>query len=130
MLTTSVAPSKAVMPAASHLDISEQGEITIVRFGEPRVTDAVEIEELGRQLYHVLEYKNCSKVVLDFTSVEFLSSAMIGKLISFSRKAKACNAALRLCGLQQGVRDIFHLCNLDRVFDIREDQRAALASFA
>ena len=31
--------------------------------------------------------------------------------------------------MRQKLRDIFHLCNLDRVFDIREDQAAALASF-
>jgi anti-sigma B factor antagonist len=111
------------------LDIEERGDVTIVRFREPRVTDPVEIEELGRQLYQVLEYKNCSKMVIDFTPVEFLSSATIGKLISLNRKAKGCNAAVRLCGLQTGVREIFHLCNLDRVFDVREDERAAMASF-
>jgi anti-sigma B factor antagonist len=111
------------------LDIDEKGDVTLIRFRDPRVTDAVEIEDLGRQLYHALEYKNCDKVVIDFSPVEFLSSATIGKLISLNRKAKACKAAVRLCGMQQGVRDIFHLCSLDRVFDIRDDENAAVASF-
>jgi anti-sigma B factor antagonist len=118
------------MPATRHLDIYEDGDITIVRFRDPRVTDPLEIEDMGRQLYQVLEFKNCSKLVLELSPVEFLSSAMIGKLISLHRKAKGCKATMRLCGLQQGVRDIFHLCNLDRVFDVREDERAAIASFA
>ena len=38
----------------------------------------MEIEELGRQLDHVLEFKNGSKLVIDFSLVEFLSSATIG----------------------------------------------------
>jgi anti-sigma B factor antagonist len=117
------------MPATRHLDINEHGEVTLIRFRDDRVTDPMEIEDLGRQLYHVLEYKNCDKLVIDFTPVEFLSSATIGKLISLNRKAKVCKTAVRLCGMQQGVRDIFHLCSLDRVFDIREDEKEAIASF-
>jgi anti-sigma B factor antagonist len=89
----------------------------------------MEIEDLGRQLYQVLEFKNGPKLVIDFSLVEFLSSATIGKLISLNRKVKHGKSALRLCGLRQEVRDIFHLCNLERVFDIREDQAAAIASF-
>ena len=117
------------MPATRHLDIDEQGDVTLIRFRDERVTDPMEIEDLGRQLYHVLEYRNCEKLVIDFSPVEFLSSATIGKLISLNRKARTCKAAVRLCGMRQGVRDIFHLCSLDRVFEIREDEKAALESF-
>jgi anti-sigma B factor antagonist len=122
-------PDTSAAPASQHLDIREQGDVAVIRFREPRVTDPVEIEELGRQLYQVLEYKNAAKVLLDFAPVEFLSSATIGKLISLNRKAKACNAVVRMCCMQPAVRDIFHFCNLDRVFDIYEDEAEAIASF-
>ena len=77
MPTTSAMPTPAMSATSAefisrHLDIQEQGDITIVRFREPRVTDPVEIEELGRQLYQVLECRNTEKVVLDFGPVEFL----------------------------------------------------------
>jgi anti-sigma B factor antagonist len=117
------------MPSTRHLDIDEHGDVTLIRFRDDRVTDPMEIEDMGRQLYNVLEYKNCDKLVIDFSPVEFLSSATIGKLISLNRKARVCKTAVRLCGMQQGVKDIFHLCSLDRVFDIREDENAAIASF-
>jgi anti-anti-sigma regulatory factor len=38
-------------------------------------------------------------------------------------------SALRLCNLRREVREILRFCNLDRVFDVREDQAAAIASF-
>jgi anti-sigma B factor antagonist len=117
------------MSTIQRMESQEIGDVTVVRFLDPRVTNPMEIEELGRQLYHVLEFKNCSKLVLDFSPVEFLSSATIGKLISLNRKVKLCKSALRLCSLQPQIRDIFRLCNLDRVFDIREDCAAAIASF-
>lgn len=117
------------MTATQRLEIEEIGDVTVVRFRDVRVTNPLEIEDLGRQLYQVLEFKNCSKLVIDFSPVEFLSSATIGKLISLNRKVKLCKASLRLCNLRPELRDVFHFCNLERVFDIRDDQAAAIASF-
>jgi len=117
------------MSTVEHLKIEEQGEVTVVYLREPRVTDPVEIEEIGKQLYQVLEFKNCAKVVVDFEDVEFLSSATIGKLISLNRKAKACKATLRFCNLRSELRDIFHLCSLDRLFEVHDSKAAAIASF-
>jgi len=117
------------MPASPHLEIQDIGDVTVVRFLDSRIMNPLEIEELGRQIYQVLEYRNCAKLIIDFSSVEFISSAMIGKLISLQRKVKVCKSALRLCNLRREVRDIFHFCTIDRVFDIREDQAAAMASF-
>ncbi len=117
------------MPAVQRLEIEEVGDVAVVHIHDPRITDPLEIEELGRQLYRVLEFKNCSKLVVDLSSVEFLSSATIGKLISLNHKAKVCKSALRLCNLRPEIRNLFHFCNLEHVFDIREDQAAAMGSF-
>lgn len=117
------------MPTDQRLDIQEIGDLTVIRFRDPRITNPLEIEELGRQLYRVLEVKNCSKLVVDFSSVEFISSATIGKLISLNRKVKLCKSALRLCSMRPEVRDVFHFCNLDQVFAIYENPAAAIASF-
>jgi len=117
------------MPATQRLETEEIGEVTVIRFLDSRITNPLEIDELGRQLYQVLEFKNCAKLVIDFSPVEFLSSATIGKLISLNRKVKVCKAALRLCNLRPAIRNVFHLCNLERVFNIYEDQAAAMASF-
>ncbi len=117
------------MSAIQRLEIQEIDDVTVIRFRDARITHPMEIEELGRQLYQALEVKNCTKLVIDFSPVEFLSSATIGKLISLNRKVKHCKSALRLCNLRPELRDLFHFCNLERVFDIREDQAAAIASF-
>ena len=117
------------MSAVQRLEIEEIGDVTVVRFRDRKIHDPVEIDELGRQLYRVLEVRNCSRLVLDFSPVEFLSSAMIGKLISLNRKVRVCKSALRICHLRPEIQSLFHLCNLEDVFEIRADQAAALASF-
>ena len=60
------------MSTEQRLEIQEIGNVTVVCFRDPRVTNPLEIEELGRQLYKVLELKNGSKLVIDFSPVEFL----------------------------------------------------------
>ena len=49
------------MTAAQRLEIEESGDITVVRFHDPRVTNPLEIEELGRQLYDVLDSSGAGK---------------------------------------------------------------------
>lgn len=118
------------MTSPKRLDIKEVGDVTVVRFREPRITDPLEIEELGKELYQVLEVKNSSKLVLDFSAVEFLSSATLGKLISLNRKVRLCKSALRLCNIRPPIMEIFKLCDLQRIFDIRASEPDALVSFA
>jgi anti-sigma B factor antagonist len=117
------------MAGIPRLEIEEIGDVLVVRLLDTRITNPMEIEEFGRQLYGILDCKNHAKVVIDFSPVEFVSSATIGKLISLHRRLKVAKSALRLCNLRREVREILRFCNLDRVFDIREDQAAAIASF-
>ena len=117
------------MSATQRLEIEALGDVTVVHFRDPRISDPLEIDDVGRQISHLIESDHCTKLVIDFSPVEFLSSAMIGKLISLHRKVKVRKAALRLCNLQRQIQEIFNLCSLERIFDVCADLAAAIASF-
>ena len=117
------------MPASHRLEVKEVDGSTVVHFCEKQITDPLEIEELGRELYRLLEEGNCSHLLLDFSAVEFLSSSALGKLLSLNHKAKLRQAKLRLCGIRPEIMEVFHICHLDRVLDICDTQADALASF-
>ena len=104
------------------------GDVTAVCFCESRILDALEIEELGGDLYRLLEGESSAKLLLDFSAVQFLSSAMLGKLISLNGKVKARGGLLKLCGIQPNILEVFRICCLDRVFDIKADELDALAT--
>ena len=61
------------MPNSRRLDVKEIDGATVIQFCEGRITDPLEIEELGRELYQVVENNNSPRLVLDFSGVEFLS---------------------------------------------------------
>ncbi len=118
------------MNTQPQLKVDQASEVTVVRLPPRPLRDIQEIERLGKELYQLIEDHRPMKVVLDFAPVEFLSSAAFGKLISLNRRAQAYGGTLRLCNLSSSILQVFRVCRLDRVFDIRSDETDALSSFA
>lgn len=118
------------MAKYQRLQLEDTGDITVVRFVEHRYIDGMEIEKLGEELYRLLEGGKRRKLVLDFSGVELFSSAGFGKLISLNARLKANNGTLRLCNIPPHIHDVFRICKLDRIFDVREDQADAMMAFS
>ena len=106
-----------------------EGDVAVVQIIPPHITGVLDTEELGRELYDLLDRQNQTKFVLDLSLVEFLSSAVFGKLIRLNAKMKARGGMLRLCGVQPPVLEVLRLCKLDSIFDIRQDEGDALPRF-
>ena len=67
--------------------------------------------------------------LLDFTSVEYLSSAALGKLITMDKKVKGAKGKLRLCSIRPDIYEVFAITKLNKLFDIHDDQEKALEGF-
>lgn len=114
------------MPEYQQLTVDQVGDATVVNFRQFRVSGVWETERLAQELYQLVEGEKHKKLVLDFASVEFLSSQVFGTLVSLNRKVKASEGVLRLCNLQPQVREVLLACRLDQIFDIRPDLAGAL----
>ena len=66
----------------------------MVTFADSKIIDEAEIQELGQELYDLVERDDRKKIVLNFANVEFLSSAALGKLIGFDKRVKQHGAQL------------------------------------
>jgi anti-sigma B factor antagonist len=111
------------------LTIDEVGDVSIVRFRDQKILDDLNIQELGRELNHLVEVENRKKLLLNFSAVQFLSSAALGKLITLDKKMKAVDGTLKLCCIQPQTYEVFVITKLNRLFDIREEEADALAAF-
>lgn len=114
---------------SNHLEISEVGDVTVVRFADGKILDASNIEELGGQLFNLVEKENRQKLLLNFQNVEFLSSAALNKLIILDKKTKGINGQLKLCSLRPEILEVFVITRLNQLFFIAEDEQTALDSF-
>jgi anti-anti-sigma factor len=117
------------MAGYRHLDVNEVDDVTVVRFRDRKIVEDVNIQELGQEMFHIVEADNRGRVLLNFSSVEFLSSAALGKLITLEKKVKAHGGTLKLCNIRPEIYEVFAITKLNRVFDIKEDETDALAAF-
>ena len=111
------------------LDIEEVGDVTVAKFTDKKILDEGNIQIIGTQLFSLVEDDARQKIVLDFSNVEYLSSAALGKLITMDKKVKAAKGKLRLCNIRPEIYEVFEITRLNKIFDIRNTQEQALEGF-
>ncbi|MDA1054270.1 MAG: STAS domain-containing protein [Planctomycetota bacterium] len=117
------------MASHHHLDVSQSGDVSVVRFVDRRILDASNIEELGDELFALVETDHLKRLLLNFTGVEFLSSAALNKLIILDKKVKSIGGKLVLSDLRQEIKEVFAITRLDQLFNISDSEQQALADF-
>ncbi len=117
------------MTAFRHITINPVEDVTVVHFRNRRIVEDLNIQELGQELFQLVEGDQGKKLVLNFSSVEFLSSAALGKLITLDKRVKARSGELKLCCIRPEIFEVFMITRLDRLFEIENDEADALAAF-
>lgn len=109
------------------LEVAESAQVSVVKFKDQKIIDPEAIQELGDELFTLIEKDNRQKILLNFANVEFLSSAALGKLITFEKKAKNSGAKLILSNIAPEIFQVFAITNLDKLFTIKDNEADALA---
>jgi anti-sigma B factor antagonist len=109
------------------LEVAESSQVSVVRFKDQKIIDPEAIQELGDELFTLVEKDNRPKIVLNFANVEFLSSAALGKLITFEKKVKKNGSKLILTNIAPEIYQVFTITNLDKLFTIKDSEADALA---
>ncbi len=118
------------MPQYSHLQVSTNNRgVVVACFTEERLTDSLAIAEVGDELHALAAEENCRKLLVSFVGVTYLSSAMLGKLISVYKGLKSKGGELKLCQLCPKIQEIFTLTKLGQIIDIRDTETEGLKAF-
>lgn len=113
-------------PRKKQLEVQEIGDVTVVNFTMSKILDEQVIQSIGEQLYSLVEELGRRKVILNFTKVEYLSSAALGKLITLHKKLAAVKGKLALCCIDPQIFEVFEITGLKKVFKIHADEQEAL----
>lgn len=106
-----------------NITAEQSGGTHILRLGG-RV-DAVTTPALEREVARLLEGERV-KIILDFSKVDYLSSAGMRLLLSATRKLKGKNGALALCDINEEVMEILQVAGFERVLAIFPNEKDAL----
>ncbi len=113
---------------AVDLVVERDGDILIIQVRSTRV--AVEMgESFEQQIADAIEGIESPRVLVDFCGVEFISSAILGKLIKLNgRVVTDCQGELKLSSLADRIAEVFKITGLEQLFSIHKDRADALAS--
>ena len=111
------------------IQTGKKGDIHLVQFKDKKILDDTVLDEIRTEVTQLIGKASGPDVLLDFSNVEFMSSAMLGLLGQLHRKIGAGKGRLKMCGIRPEIFQVFKLTNLDKLFKIYSDAPAGLAAF-
>jgi anti-anti-sigma factor len=111
------------------LGVRKQGNVMVIRFGEHRILDEASVKKFGDELFQVADRGDCKNVLLNFTGVDGLSSAMLGVMLMLRKKISEKQGKLKLCLVGPEIMEIFHATKLGKIFEILGTEQQALGAF-
>jgi anti-sigma B factor antagonist len=118
------------MAVHRRLQVAPVGDVTVVRFVDRKILDEANIQEMGQELFQLVDEQHCDKVLLNFGNVDFLSSGALGKLITLDKKVKARAGMLKLSNIRPEIFEVFQITRLNKLFEIHDEEAGAIAAFA
>ncbi len=108
---------------ALFFQVIDKEQSVLVRVNFDIVNDNMQtLQELFDQIMN----QNKSNVVIDFSEVNVIDSLGLGKLLKFYQKAKQKNINLIIFGLNNQIKYLFHITQLEAIFTLAETEEDAL----
>ncbi len=114
---------------APRLRIEIFDNATVASFVDERIVDDLIINAVGEQMYNLVERDGHTSLLLNFSNVKFMASAVIAKLFTLLKKVQKVKGKLKFCCIDSDLRVIFKMTGLERMVEIFDDEQEALDSF-
>lgn len=112
-----------------HAIVRNVGDIMIVELTRSDLIDHDYVDELSKDLEDLVNRSGAApQLVLSMLQVQFLSSYMVGMLISLKKKIDERLGTLRLADVGGTVREVFRLARLSDVLPIDATTDESLAA--
>ena len=111
-------------------------KLTTRQVGDVTVIDATGRITLGeaassfRDLIRDLATKGNKKILLNLSDVSYIDSSGIGEMVSSFTTVTNHGGQLKLLGLSKRVKDLLQITKLYTVFEVFDDEAAAVRSFS
>lgn len=117
------------MAPQGKLKIVEEEGVTVITFLEVAFLDETSIKDLGNEMEIVVKDKQGINLVINFANVDYLSSAVLGRLVKVFKLVSANKGKMKLCNIKNNILQVFKITKLDKMFEIFPDQDKAVKSF-
>lgn len=112
---------------STHFTVQPIERFTVVEFKTPSLMDPLILEEIGKELYRLVDEEDKRHLVLDFEKVQYLSSQAIGIVLTLNKKLAALkNSKFVLCGVGPKLLELLKITRLDRILTVKPTQKEAV----
>ena len=112
------------------LEIREARDVVVVSFKQTKVLDQPIISQIGAEFANLTtEAAAERRLLLNFSNVKFMASAMIGQILLLHKQCKKDRIDLKLCGISSDIMVIFKVMKLTKLLRIYDSESTALAAF-
>jgi anti-sigma B factor antagonist len=111
------------------LELEEVGTVTVVRITGKRLLQEPLVDAVSRSLQRLAGDPGRTQMLLDFSTVESFSSAVLATLLSLRKTLRDQGGRLALCGLRPELREAFAITGLEGEINIYNTEQEALQSF-
>ena len=119
------------MPETSPpLAVVQNKDVRVVEFTNSKILDEANIAAIQETLNALIDEEQFPKLLLDFSTVDHLSSAALGMLINANNRIKQKNGQLRLSNIKPQIYEVFVITKLNKLFKILPTKTEALANFS
>ena len=116
-----------VNPTSAHFITQMIEKWLVVEFRTASLMDPVQLEDIARCLYHLVDAQDQRRIVLDFEKVQYLSSQAIGIVINMNNKLrKLPHSKMILCGVTGKLMELIKITRLDKILTIKPTQQEAV----
>lgn len=102
--------------------------VLVICFTASRIWTEAEVARVSERLAN-LAHSEGDKVLLDFSSLQQMCSAMLGKILKLNKECEEHKITLRLCGMEPHIKEVFTTTGLHKLLKIHDTQESAMAAF-
>lgn len=114
-----------MLTATNPLQVTRYQDLTVVKFIETSILDTLAAQTMGKDLFKLVDEDRCRRIVLDFSSVQFLSSSMIGVLLVLANKARTIDGSVVILGMRPQMREMLELTKPDKLLKFADTRTGA-----
>ena len=112
---------------STHFTVQPIDKFTVVEFKTASLMDTQILEEIGQELYRLVDEEDRRRLVLDFEKVQYLSSQAIGIVLNLNKKLSALKGSkFVLCGVGPKLLELLKITRLDRILTVKPTQKEAV----
>lgn len=114
--------------ASPKISVEYFDNATVALLSDEKILGEDDITAIEGSIMPLIEKSEGLNLIINFSSVRFLTSSALGLLIRISKRSYENNGNVLLCNIEPKIYQIFEITRLDNVFTIFDTQEQALKS--